>query len=86
MKGLPMEKTRIDLGLRIVIDVDDYRRAGIFMDDVAGAVTALLSGDGMKGRFDFTHFNTRPCKTAVMENFASAQQLEVPGALVDQEF
>lgn len=75
--------TRIDLGLRIVIDVPDYRHAGVFMDDVAGAVGALLGGEEVKGRFDFTHFNTRPCKAAVMEH---AAQLELaPSALVDHE-
>ena len=83
-----MDPVRIDLGLRIVATVHDYRRAGVLMDDLHDAITALLldsetDDQPLAARFDFTHFQTRPCKANRMAAFVEASDMEVPGALVD---
>jgi len=80
-----MDPVRIDLGMRFVVTVGSYRRAGLFMDDLAEAVQSLFAGsDGeLDGRFDFTHFQTRPCKANKMAALAAAdiemQDGGVPG-------
>jgi hypothetical protein len=78
-----MEPVRIDLGLRLVVEVPSYRRAGVLMDDLYDAIVAVLNApdDAVPGRFDFTHFNTRPCKAQRMQHFVEAAQLEMPGAV-----
>jgi len=78
-----MDPVRIDLGMRFVVTVDSYRRAGLFMDDLAEAVQGLLANDEVGGHFDFTHFQTRPCKANKMAALAAAdlemQDGGVPG-------
>jgi hypothetical protein len=75
-----MDPVRIDLGVRIVATVPDYRRAGVLMDDVHGMLQALLvdgeEGRELNARFDFTHFQTRPCKALTM-NRAAMEQFEL---------
>ena len=66
-----MDPVRIDLGMRFVVTVDSYRRAGLFMDDLAEAVQGLLANDEVGGHFDFTHFQTRPCKANKMAQLAA---------------
>jgi len=68
-----MDPVRIDLGMRFVVTVDSYRRAGLFMDDLAEAVQGLFAGSNgeLGGHFDFTHFQTRPCKANKMAALAA---------------
>jgi hypothetical protein len=45
------------------------------MDDLAASIEALLndSESPLRGRFDFTHFNTHPCKALTMQRAAEMQ-------------
>lgn len=78
-----MDPVRIDLGVRIIATVHDYRRAGILMDDLHDAISALLAqgeedaDQPLGARFDFTHFQTRPCKAMRMEQLAAVNQVEL---------
>jgi len=56
---------RASIGIRIVADVPNYTRAGRMMDEVYGVLKAALSEYG--ARFDFTSFETQPCKAMQME-------------------
>lgn len=58
--------TRASIGIRIVADVPNYTRAGRMMDEVYGVLKAALSEYG--AHFDFTSFETRPCKAMQMEH------------------
>jgi len=70
-----MDPVRIDLGVRIVATVQDYRMAGTMMDDLHDAIEATLhigrppTEDhpwSYDARFDFVNFQTRPCKANQM--------------------
>jgi hypothetical protein len=68
--GKPPE-LRAELHMTIVVDADRYEPIGKLMDRVAYAVAkevGVIQREGAvaRARFDFTGFNTRPCKAAVM--------------------
>lgn len=66
--GLPA--TRADVGMRLVVAADNYRTIGILMDEIGEAVEQILTRHHTTAEFDFTHFNTYPCKTMRMEQVA----------------
>ena len=68
--GSQPETTRVDIGLRFVIDAPSYSAVGGVMDEIDAMLTALFRRDGIIAAFDFTHFNTHPCKAAQMERAA----------------
>jgi hypothetical protein len=57
---------RAQIQMVIVVDVPCYQRAGRMMDDVAKALDPVLREH--HAMFDFTGFNTQPCKAAVMND------------------
>lgn len=65
----PAAKARVDIGMRLVPDVENYRDVGTLMDDIQDAIAPLLGGH-KRSRFDFTHFQTRPCKAGKMAHLA----------------
>ena len=67
-----MDPVRIDLGLRVIATVEDYRRAGILMDDLHDAVHAVLHNEdapNLNARFDFIR------KASAMGQVAAIQML-----------
>lgn len=63
---------RADLGMRIVLDTPSYAAVGGLMDEINAMLEALFRRDGLAAEFDFTHFNTHPCKTAQMADMVYA--------------
>lgn len=68
--GHPSESLRSDIGMRIVLDAPSYSAVGGLMDEITAMLHALFRRDGLRAEFDFTHFNTHPCKAAQMERAA----------------
>lgn len=76
-----MHTTRVDIGMRLAVDADEYERVGKVMDAIDGAVRKALIEQGFQNAaFDFTHFNTHPCKASVM-----SRAVEEPGILYPGE-
>lgn len=75
-----------DIGMRFVVRVPDHQTAGRLMDAIAETIDELLKHEELTGRFDFTHFNTRPCKAAQMSAAARRldEQLYDPGSPIDE--
>lgn len=61
-------KTRVDVGMRLVCDVDDFETVGKLMDEVASIVETALDRAHLSADFDYTHFRTR--KASRMEDHA----------------
>jgi hypothetical protein len=57
---------RADIGMRIVIDVASYAKLGSLMDTIQGLIEDRLKSGHERAAFDFTHFNTQPCKADLM--------------------
>jgi|1185.fasta_scaffold321085_1 hypothetical protein len=57
-------KFRVALDMRLVLDSYSYEQVGALMDRVHRAVTRELRE--IEARFDFTGFQTYPCKAAQM--------------------
>lgn len=79
--GTGRPATRADIGMRLVVAAPNYGRIGILMDEIGEAVERVLAGYHATAEFDFTHFNTYPCKTARMEQIAyqmrSGEEMDV---------
>lgn len=78
---------RAEIGMALVIDVSDYATAGALMDEIRASVERALTARKAHARFDFTHFNTHPCKAAVMrQSFYDEETVgpspAIPGALL----
>lgn len=58
-----------DIGMRLIVGAETYEEIGAIMDVVDRAVTHALGEKRLRenAAFDFTHFNTRPCKSAQLE-------------------
>ena len=69
-----MQETRVDIGMRLAIDSREYEKVGRVMDAIDHAVRQALSDQGFgHAAFDFTHFNTHPCKASVMSRAVEAE-------------
>jgi hypothetical protein len=62
--------TRADIGMRLVVAASSYNEIGQLMDEVGEAIEQALRRHHLAAAFDFTHFNTHPCKTMRMEEIA----------------
>lgn len=78
-------KMRVDFSIRIVADANTYTSVGQMMDSLAGVIADIVEG---RGRFDFVHFQTHPCKASRMEHMAMlAQEVSepaIPGSSPDE--
>ncbi|HTE61067.1 MAG TPA: hypothetical protein VK631_12010 [Solirubrobacteraceae bacterium] len=63
----PAPTTRVDFQIRVVADAESYAQVGQMMDKLASALRIALDG---RARFDFTSFQTHPCKAAEMERLS----------------
>jgi hypothetical protein len=61
---------RADIHMAIVTDASSYTDIGKLMDAVNEAVNAAIKRTHAKARFDFTSFNTHPCKAMQMSALA----------------
>jgi hypothetical protein len=61
---------RADIGLRLLVEAGSYAKVGALMDAISLAITEQLVAQGARATFDFTHFNTHPCKSAEMAQLA----------------
>lgn len=59
-------KVRADIQMRLVFDVSSYAKAGGVMDEIQAFFEGLFQDDP-RAHFDFTGFQTRPCKAMQME-------------------
>lgn len=65
------ETFRADVSMRLVLDESSYAAVGRLMDAIKASVTdAIAAADVGPARFDFTGFNTHPCKASRMEQLA----------------
>jgi hypothetical protein len=65
---------RADLNLRVVIDAPSYAVVGTLMDEISAMMEALFRRDKLRAEFDFTSFNTTPCKALRMQDMAVAPE------------
>jgi hypothetical protein len=64
-----------DVQMRLVIRESSYAAVGRVMDAIQQTVREEVERADVRGRFDFTGFNTHPCKAARM---ASAFDMDAP--------
>jgi hypothetical protein len=65
-----VSKTRVEVGMRLVVDTESYRNLGGVMDAIEETVRKELADAGVThAAFDFTSFNTMPCKAIQMSQF-----------------
>jgi hypothetical protein len=68
---------RVDIGLRVVIESTSYEHVGRLMDRLHLALARELRGEE-RAYFDFTHFQTHPCKAGRMEEiYANGPELAI---------
>jgi hypothetical protein len=67
---------RAEIQMALVVDGDSYARIGTLMDAVQEAVDAAIKRQHVEARFDFTGFNTHPCKAAVMRQLVGPGEID----------
>lgn len=65
-----MAKMRVVVNVGVVFDVETYTDAGQIIDTMDAKLHKVLDG---KGQFEFTGFQTRPCKAAKFDRAISEQ-------------
>jgi hypothetical protein len=69
-----VEPMRADISMRLLIDGDSYAKVGRLMDRIDGAVRDALEEEGVeRALFDFTGFNTHPCKALELDRLNARQ-------------
>jgi hypothetical protein len=64
---------RAEAQMMLIVDADSYAEIGALMDEVHHALHAAIKRSKLRARFDFTGFNTRPCKRAQMARLSEVE-------------
>ena len=68
---------QVDIGMRMLVNADSYAKVGELMDVIEDAVRRAIDSPEFqlgknKVHFDFTSFNTNPCKALALDREANA--------------
>jgi hypothetical protein len=58
---------RVSIGMQLNVDIEKYEQMGRIMDQLERKLKKSLEKEGVRARFDFTSFNTNPCKAIEMD-------------------
>lgn len=79
---------QVSIGMQLNATVEEYEQMGRVMDQIERKLKKALEKEGVKARFDFTSFNTNPCKAIQMDRDryemmeGQDAEPEIPGAMV----
>lgn len=74
---------QVDIGMRMLVNAENYADVGRMMDVIDQAVRREIGAQAdiypkLKVHFDFTSFNTNPCKALALDRQAEAMYGDTP--------